>query len=62
MDVGYPSKSMSLKSYKKMKIKMLTKEFKIPMTEAERNHMNELRDEYAVDRFCNSIFDKYFEN
>lgn len=44
-------RNMSLKSYRKMKLKML-KEFLISLTDEQLAHMNELKTEIAIDNFC----------
>ena len=53
-------KKMSLKSYRKMKLKML-KEFCIILTDEEKNHMQELTKEIEIDNFCISMFRKYIK-
>ena len=57
-DVGYSTKPMSLKAYKKNKIKMLEREFMIPLTQAQKDHINSLENEYAVDRHSRSLMKK----
>lgn len=47
-------KKMSLKAYRKMKLKML-KEFHILLSDAQLAHMNELKTEIQIDNFCISM-------
>lgn len=58
-DVGYVTKEMSLPAYKKMKIKMLAKEFGFNLTNEERNHINSLESETAIDQYCRTLYRKY---
>lgn len=53
-------KSMSIKAYRKMKLKML-KEFCIYLTDEEKNHLQELTKEIEIDNFCISMFRKYIK-
>ena len=48
-------RSMSLKAYRKMKLKMLERDFCIPLTDEERAHANTLTSEAAIDQFCIGI-------
>lgn len=48
------TRKQSLKSYRKMKLKML-KEFYIQLTDEQLAHMNELKTEIAIDNFCISL-------
>lgn len=48
------TRKQSLKSYRKMKLKML-KEFFIELTDEQISHMNELKTEIAIDNFCISL-------
>ena len=47
-------KKMSIKSYRKMKLRML-KEFYIKLDEEQMDHMNELDTEIKIDNFCISL-------
>ena len=46
------TKSMNIKAYRKMKLKMLSRDFYITLTQKELDHMNELNTEIAIDNFC----------
>ena len=52
---GRTTDNISLKDYRKMKIKMLQRDFTVNMTAAEINHINELENEYAIDRYCRTL-------
>ena len=54
-EIGYGSKKMSIKAYRKMKIKMLEKDFMVPLTNAEKNHINGLETEAAIDRYARTL-------
>ena len=58
-EVGYMTKGISLPTYKKMKINMLVKDFKFSLTVEERDHLNQLESELAVDRYCRTLYHKY---
>lgn len=53
-------KKMSLKSYRKMKLKML-REFEIELSDAEMYHLFELKTEIEIDNFCISMIRKYIK-
>lgn len=48
-------RSMSFKQYKKMKLRMLQRDFCIQLTEEELEHANTLTTEAQVDQFCIGI-------
>lgn len=48
-------RQMSFKTYKKMKLRMLQRDFYINLTEEELEHANTLTTEAAIDQFCISI-------
>lgn len=48
-------RKVSLKEYRKMKIKMLKKDFCINLTDEEIAHANTLKTEAALDQFCLGI-------
>ena len=54
-EIGYGTKSMNIKAYRKMKIKMLKKDFMIPLKKEEEDHINELETEAAIDRYARTI-------
>ena len=51
-DAARPQRQMSFKSYKKMKIKMLQRDFCIPLTDEELEYAANLQNEIQVDQFC----------
>ena len=50
---------MSLKQYKNEKIRMLTEDFCMPLTESEIEHIRSLKTEIQVDNYVRTLFDKY---
>ena len=48
-------RKMSFSSYKKMKLKMLKRDFFIVLTDEERKHAESLQNEIQVDQFCISV-------
>ena len=54
-DAATPQRKMSLKSYRKMKLKMIEADFCIKLTDEEREHANSLTTEAALDQFCITI-------
>ena len=58
-EIGYGTKKVSIKTYRKMKIKMLKKDFMIPLKKEEENRINELETEAAVDRYARTLLLKY---
>lgn len=46
---------MSIPAYRKAKIKMLEKEFMIPLKDDEKDHINSLQTEAAIDRYARII-------
>lgn len=55
-----PKKTMSLKTYRKMKLKMLSRDFCITLTQEELDHVNELTSEIAIDNFCISVINNHW--
>ena len=53
-------KQMSLKSYRKMKLRML-KEFHIELSDTEMYHLFSLTTEIQIDNFCISMIRKYLK-
>lgn len=49
------TKPMSVKSYRKAKLKILDRDFKIKLTEEEINRANSLTTEIQIDQFCMGI-------
>ena len=54
MTIKVPNVS-DFNNYRKMKIRMLTKDFRIKLTEEEQDKLNEADNEFAVDRLCRDI-------
>lgn len=54
------TKAMSIKAYRKMKLKML-KEFYIKLTDEEMKRLNSFTREIDIDNFCISMFRKYIK-
>lgn len=54
-EIGYGTKSMSIKAYRKMKIKMLEKDFMVTLKKEEKDRINELETEAAIDRYARTI-------
>lgn len=48
-------RKMSIKTYRKAKIKMLEKDFKVPLSKEEKDHFNTLETEAAIDRYARTI-------
>lgn len=49
------SRDINLSTYKKLKMKMLENDFLLTITTEERDKINEMESEFAVDRFCRKI-------
>jgi len=56
----HTQKQLSLKAYRKMKLKML-KEFYINLSDEEVERMNSFTREIDIDNFCISMFRKYIK-
>lgn len=54
-------RNMSLKQYRKMKLKMLERDFCIRLTDAEREYANTLTTEIAIDQFCLGILNNRWD-
>lgn len=54
--------TMEMKRYKKMKIRMLTEDFRLKLTEEEINHFNELTSEISIDRYAKELMNKRWDN
>ena len=54
-EIGYGSKTVSLPSYKKAKIKMLEKDFMIVLTQEDRAKINSFNSESDIDRYARTI-------
>lgn len=52
---GKCKKDRSLDSYKTHKIRMLKKQFYVPMTEEQEEYLNSLKSEIAVDNYARSL-------
>lgn len=60
-DIGYVTRPLTIKDYRKMKIKMLKKEFCFPLTKEECDHINNLETEIAIDNYCRVLYNKYLK-
>jgi hypothetical protein len=56
----YKAKQTSLPVYKKAKIKMLERDFCIPMNAEEKGYLNALTTETEIDRYAHKLMDKYW--
>ena len=54
-------RQMSFKQYKKYKIRMLTKDFCLPLTKTELLNAQTLKTETQVDQFCVTMLNKYWK-
>lgn len=54
------TRQMSFKTYKKMKLHMLTSEFFLPLTKEELDYAKTLTTETQVDCFCVTMLNKYW--
>ena len=54
-EVGYLTKTVSLPTYKNMKIKMIEEEFMIKLSQEERNRIHAQETEMSVDRCGRAI-------
>lgn len=57
-NAAVPVRKMSFKEYKKRKLKMLRRDFRISLTEEELAHADTLTTEVQVDQFCLGILNK----
>ena len=53
-------RKMSLKQYRKMKLRMLQRDFCLPLTDEDRDHAQTLTTETAIDQFCVTMLNKYW--
>lgn len=53
-------KSMTLKAYRKMKLKILKRDFCVYLTEEELAHADTLTTKTQIDQFCIGMLDKYW--
>ena len=60
MSYVHNERQMSLKAYRKMKLRML-KDFAIKISEEEMNHAQSLTKEIEIDNFCISMIRKYMK-
>ena len=51
-------RNMSLKAYRKMKLKMLKNDFCIKLTDEELDHAESLKTEIQIDQFCIGVINK----
>lgn len=55
-----PNRRMSIKSYRKWKLKTLKREFRINITEEEAAHAETLTTEAQIDQFIIGMMNKYW--
>lgn len=53
-------RQMSFKQYKKYKLRMLKKDFCLPLTETELTQYETLTTETQIDQFCVTMLNKYW--
>jgi hypothetical protein len=58
MPSNYEAKPISIKTYIKGKIRMLTKDFYMRLTDEEVTHMKSLKREIDVDNYVHDLFQK----
>jgi len=51
---------MNINTYKKMKVRMIEKDFMITLTQEQKDHINELQSEIAIDNYCRKIFSDFY--
>ena len=51
-----------LSEYRKAKLGLLRKDFKIDVTAEEEAHVNALESEIAIDRYCRTIISNHWKN
>lgn len=51
-----------ISEYRKAKLKLLHRDFKIDVTTEEENHLNSLESEIAIDRYCRTIISNHWKN
>lgn len=55
MAIDFTDKQVDIKTYRKLKIKMLHDDFYINLAEEEKQHINTLKTEIAIDQFCRTL-------
>jgi hypothetical protein len=55
---AFNTRKMSLKEYRKMKVKMLERDFLIKLTDEDKAHANTLTTETQLDQWALGIIDK----
>ena len=58
-NIGIP-KTTNINSYRKAKLKMLNRDFRITLTDEELAHVNTLKSEIAIDNFCISVINRHW--
>ena len=56
--VDFMEKDLDIKTYRKMKIKMLQEDFYINLTDEEKKRLNALKTEIAIDQYCRTLIKK----
>lgn len=60
-EIGYGTKTVSVKTYRKQKIKMLEKDFMLKLSSEEKAHINELETIAAIDRYARTILKNHWD-
>lgn len=55
-------KNISIDAYRNLKIKLLERDFKIDVTDNEKEHLNNLQSEIAIDNYCRKIISNHWED
>lgn len=55
MVIDFMEKQVDIKTYRKMKIKMLHDDFCINLADEEKQHINNLKTEIAIDQYCRTL-------
>ena len=58
--IDFIKKDIPIDLYRKMKMKMLNREFGIVATEAEKERMNSMKTEIAIDRYFHKILGNHW--
>ena len=61
IEAARPQRQMSFKQYKKMKLKMLQRDFCIQLEDEELARAEALQSEIQVDQFCLGILNRYWD-
>ena len=59
--VDFMKRDIPIDEYRKMKMKMLRKDFGVTATSEEKEHMNSLKTVIAIDRYFHTILDNHWD-